>query len=33
MNEPRVGIILEVLHRAQTERLARVVGNSRVFSE
>jgi len=33
MNKPRVGTILEVLYRIQTERLARVVSDSRVCSE
>jgi len=32
-HEPRVGIVLVVLCRLQTEELARVVGDSRVYSE
>ena len=33
MDEPRVGIVLEVLYRAYIEGLAKVVSYSRVYSE
>ena len=33
MNEPRVGTILKILCRTSAERLARVVGISRVCNE